>query len=75
MEKIAFTLVVASRKLRPYFQMHYIVVMMDQLIRKTMSKIDAVGWLIQGAIELGQFDVEYRPQAAIKAQVLVDFIS
>ena len=43
MEKIAFTLVVASRKLRPYFQMHYIVVMMDQLIRKTMSKIDAVG--------------------------------
>ena len=43
MEKIAFTLVVTSRKLRPYFQVHSIVVMTDQLIRKTMSKIDAIG--------------------------------
>ena len=49
--------------------------MTDQLIRKTMDKIDAVEQLIQWAIELGQFDIEYRPRAAIKAQVLVDFIA
>ena len=40
-----------------------------------MNKIDATGWLIQWAIELGQFDIEYRPRAAIKAQVLVNFIA
>ena len=40
-----------------------------------MNKIDAAGRLIQWAIELGQFDIEYRPQAAIKAQVLADFIA
>ena len=28
-----------------------------------------------GQIELGQFDIEYRPRVAIKAQVLVDFIA
>ena len=43
MEKIAFTLLIASRKLRPYFQAHPIVVMTDQPIRKTMNKIDVVG--------------------------------
>ena len=40
-----------------------------------MNKIDATGWLIQWAIELGQFDIKYRPRAAIKAQVLVNFIA
>ena len=61
MEKIAFALLVASRKLCPYFQARPIVVMTDQPIRKTMDKIDAAGRLIQWAIELGQFNIEYRP--------------
>jgi len=47
--------------------------MTDQLIRKTMNKINAAGQLIQWAIELGQFDIEYRPRATIKAQVLANF--
>ena len=41
MEKIAFALLVASRKLHPYFQAHHIVVITDQPIRKMMNKIDA----------------------------------
>ena len=32
MEKMAFSLIVASKKLRPYFQAHAIMVMMDQPI-------------------------------------------
>ena len=46
MEKIAFALLVASRKLYPYFQAHPIVIMTNQPIRKMMSKIDAAGRLI-----------------------------
>ncbi|XP_075674880.1 uncharacterized protein LOC142644087 [Castanea sativa] len=49
--------------------------MTDQPIRKTMNKIDAAGRLIQWAMKLGQFDIEYRPRAAIKAQVLAYFIA
>ena len=75
MEEIAFALLVASRMLHPYFQAHPIVVITDQPIRKTMNKIDVGGRLIQWAIELSLFDIEYRPQAAIKAQVLADFIA
>ena len=49
--------------------------MTDQPIRKTMNKIEVAGRFVQQAIELGHFDIEYRPQVAIKAQVLVDFVA
>ena len=50
MEKIVFALLVAFRKLCPYFKAYPIVVMTDQPIRKTMNKIEAAGRLIQLAI-------------------------
>ena len=40
-EKIAFTLIVASRKLRQYFQANPILVMTDQPIRKSMNRPEA----------------------------------
>ena len=40
-EKIAFTLIVASCKLRPYFLADPILVMTDQPIRKSMNTIEA----------------------------------
>ena len=39
-----------------------------------MSKPDAAGRLIQWLIKLSEFDVNYRPRTAIKAQTLVDFV-
>uniref|UniRef100_A0A2N9IQQ3 RNA-directed DNA polymerase n=1 Tax=Fagus sylvatica TaxID=28930 RepID=A0A2N9IQQ3_FAGSY len=75
MEKLAFALLIASRKLRPYFQAHSIIVMTDYPIRKAMNKPDAAGRLIQWSIEMGEFDIDYRPRTAIKAQALADFIA
>ena len=49
--------------------------MTDQPIRKVMNKPEAAGRMVQWAIELSQFDVEYCPRTAIKAQALVDFIA
>ena len=45
-EKIVFTLIVASRKLRPYFQANPILVMMDQPIKKLMKKLKAIGRMV-----------------------------
>ena len=39
-----------------------------------MNKLKAIGRMIQWAIELSQFDIEYKPRVAIKAQALADFI-
>ena len=49
--------------------------MTDQPIKKSMSKPEAVGRMVQWAIELSQFDIEYYPRTAIKAQALADFIA
>ena len=42
-EKLAFALITASRKLRHYFQAHVINVMTDHPLKKAMNKLEAVG--------------------------------
>uniref|UniRef100_A0A2N9HJS8 RNA-directed DNA polymerase n=1 Tax=Fagus sylvatica TaxID=28930 RepID=A0A2N9HJS8_FAGSY len=75
MEKLAFALLISSRKLRPYFQSHPIIVLTDYPLRKAMNKLDAAGRLIQWSIEMSEFHIDYRPRTAIKAQALADFIA
>ena len=40
-----------------------------------MNKLEAMGRLIQWAIELSEFDIKYQLRHAIKAQALADFIA
>ena len=75
MEKLAFALVMVARKLKPYFQAHTVVVLTDRPLRRAMSNLDAVGRLALWAIELSEFDIQYRPRTAIKGQVVTDFIA
>ena len=46
-EKLAFALITASRKLRHYFQARVINVMTDHSLKKAMNKLEAAGRLIQ----------------------------
>ena len=75
MEKLALALITAARKLKPYFQAHIIVVLTDQPLKKAMSSLEAAGRMALWAIELNEFDVQYRPQTAIKGQIVADFIA
>ena len=43
MEKLAFVLIIAARKLKPYFQAHTIVVLIDKSLRKAISSPEAAG--------------------------------
>ena len=74
-EKIAFILIIVSCKLRQYFQANPILVIMDQPIKKSINKPEAARRMVQWEIELSQFDIEYHPRTAIKAQTLADFIA
>ena len=58
-EKLAFSLVTAVRKLKPYFQAYIINVLIDYPLKKAMNKLEAAGWLIQWTIELSEFNVRY----------------
>ncbi|KAM6563334.1 hypothetical protein CsatB_023332 [Cannabis sativa] len=74
MEKLAFTLIISSRKLRPYFQAHSIEVLTNYPLRQVLAKPEASGRLLKWAMELSQFDIKYKPRTAIKGQALADFI-
>ena len=58
-EKLAFALITASRKLRHYFQAHIINVMTDHPLKKAMNKLEVEGRLIQWAVKLSEFNVRY----------------
>ncbi|KAM6543039.1 hypothetical protein CsatB_007486 [Cannabis sativa] len=74
MEKLAFALVISSRKLRPYFQAHSIEVLTNYPLRQVLAKPETSGRLLKWAMELSQFDIKYKPRTAIKGQALADFI-
>ena len=59
MEKLAFALVTAARKLKPYFQAHTIVVLMDRPLRRAMSSPEVAGRMTLWAVELSEFDIQY----------------
>ena len=74
MEKLVYALVLAARKLRPYFQAHKIEVRTSYPMRHILHKPEASGRMLKWAIELGQYDLEYVSRTAIKGQALADFI-
>ncbi|XP_016168008.1 uncharacterized protein LOC107610471 [Arachis ipaensis] len=74
LEKLALALLVSSRRLRQYFQSHRIVVRTDQAIRQVLQKPDLAGRMMTWAIELSQYDLQYEPRHAIKAQAMADFL-
>ncbi|XP_077230114.1 uncharacterized protein LOC143863309 [Tasmannia lanceolata] len=65
----------AARKLRPYFQAHTIKVLTDQPLRQVLHRPNISGRLVKWAVELSEFDIQYAPRPAIKAQVLADFVA
>lgn len=75
MEKLAFALVTAACKLKPYFQAHAVIVLTDTPLRREMSSHETAGQMALWVIELSKFDVQYRPRMAIKGQVITGFIA
>ena len=75
MEKLAFALVTAAWKLKPYFQSHTIIVLTDQPLKRAMSSPEAARRMALWAIELSEFDVQYRLRIVVKGQVVADFIA
>ena len=74
MEKLAYTLILASRKLRPYFQAHQIEVRTSYPLKQVMHRPKTSGRMLKWTIELSQFDIEYKPRNVMKGQALTDFI-
>ncbi|XP_074363093.1 uncharacterized protein LOC141703467 [Apium graveolens] len=74
LEKLAYALILASRKFRPYFQAHKIEVRTSYPLRQVMHRPESSGRMLKWTVELGQFEVDYKPRTAIKGQALADFV-
>ncbi|RDX78897.1 Retrovirus-related Pol polyprotein from transposon opus, partial [Mucuna pruriens] len=73
-EKAALALVVASRRLRPYFQGHDIVVQTNLPICQVLRKPDLVGRMVAWSVQLSEFNISFEKRGPVKAQVLANFI-
>ncbi|XP_018458091.2 uncharacterized protein LOC108828938 [Raphanus sativus] len=74
MEKLAYAVVTSARKLRPYFQSHTIVILTTFPIRTILHSPSQSGRLAKWAVELSEYDIDYRPRTGAKSQVLADFL-
>ncbi|KAI3682300.1 hypothetical protein L1987_82190 [Smallanthus sonchifolius] len=74
MEKLVLSLVHASRRLRRYFQAHNIEVQTEHPTQQVLRRPEISGRLAKWAIELGAFELRYKPRSAIKGQVVADFL-
>ena len=74
LEKIAYTVVMASRKLKHYFQAHRIKVLSAQPLEALFRNSKAFRRIRKWATELNEFVVDFEHKSAIKSQALVDFI-
>ncbi|XP_074360942.1 uncharacterized protein LOC141701179 [Apium graveolens] len=59
---------------KPVYYAHKIEVLTYQPLRNILHSPKASRRLIKWAIELGEFDIKYKPRTAIKSQALADFV-
>ncbi|KAM1960947.1 hypothetical protein ACFX16_021450 [Malus domestica] len=74
-EKLALALVMSARKLRPYFQAHSTIVLINHHFRQILQSPDTSGRMIKWAIALGEFDISYQPKPSEKGQAVADLIA
>ena len=55
MEKLAFVLATTARKLKPYFQAHTVVILVDKPLRIAMSSLEVAEQM--AAVKLSEFDI------------------
>jgi ribonuclease HI len=74
LEKIAYAVVMASRKLRHYFEAFKVRVTTDRGLGELFRNPEASVRIAKWAAELSKYHITFEPRIAIKSQVLADFI-
>ncbi len=75
MEKLANALVMASRKLKHYFQAHKVTVPSQYSLSEVLRAMEITGRLSKWVAELSPFDLHFVTCTTIKSQVLADFVA
>jgi hypothetical protein len=73
-QKLLYTVLITSRKLRHYFQEYSIAVITDYPLGDILRNQDATGRISKWAIKLSALSIDFKPRTSIKSQALVDFM-
>jgi hypothetical protein len=75
LEKVLYAVLMASRKLRHYFQAYHIIVPSSHPLKDIMRNREATGRIGKWAAELNEFSIDYVHRSSIQSQALADFIA
>jgi hypothetical protein len=67
LEKVLYAVLMASRKLRHYFQAYHIIVPSSQPLKDIMRNREATGRIGKWAAELNEFTIDYVHRSSIQS--------
>lgn len=65
MEQTTLVLKSSAQKLRPYFQAHQIIELMNQPLKSILHKPDLFRRMLKWVIKLSEYGIKYRPKLAM----------
>ena len=74
-QKMLYAILIASRKLRHYFQSHEITVVTSYPPKAVLRNPNATGTIAKWAAELAEFYLKFKPTLAVIRQALADFVA
>jgi hypothetical protein len=74
LEKIAYAFIMATRKIRHYFEGHRIRVITNQPLSDLFANREASTRIIKWGAELSKYIMDFERRSVIKSQVLEDFV-
>jgi hypothetical protein len=72
-QKLLHTLLIASRKLRHYFQGHQIKVVTDRPLETILCNPNVTGRVTEWAVELQPFEISFQTTKVIQSKALAEF--
>src|SRR3954463_10449645 len=75
MQKLLFGLLMASRKLRHYFQAHEITVVTRLPLQQILHNPEATGKIVEWALDLSSFGLKFESTSMIQSRALAKFIA
>jgi hypothetical protein len=75
LEKVLYVVLMASKKLRHYFQAYHIIVPSSYPLKDIMRNREATRRVGKWAAELNEFTIGYVHRSSIQSQALADFIA
>jgi hypothetical protein len=75
LEKVAYTVLMASRKLKHYFQSHEITIPSSYPLDNIFKNPEAIGRIGKWATKLNDHVINYVGKTTMKSQALADFVA